>query len=197
MAHKINRQELIVAKATELFIAQGYNATSVRQIAEAAGCTDAALYYHFRDGKRALFQAVIEANLPDFIALLEPCRNAASLPELIGKIGNGLASDAPLWGRISWLVREFPNLSAEEKKLAHQGYIVFQVELARLILPFMSDEAQAVQTSWLVICALFGYAQTFLHLEVHTIVEFPFEDFKARLAQLFSQVVASTDRSHA
>src|SRR4030042_1412919 len=104
MAHKINRQELIVSKATEFFFAQGYNATSVRQIAEAAGCTDAALYYHFRDGKRALFQAVIESNLPDFIALLEPCRNAATLRELIITIGKGFDTNAALWKRVSWLV---------------------------------------------------------------------------------------------
>src|SRR3972149_366731 len=99
MAHKTNRQELIVTKATELFMVQGYNATSVRQIAEAAGCTDAALYYHFRDGKRALFQAVVGSHMPAVMALLEPCRNAASLSELIGTIGKGFDQSSPLWER--------------------------------------------------------------------------------------------------
>jgi AcrR family transcriptional regulator len=139
MAQKINRQELIVAKATELFMAQGYNATSVRQIAEAAGCTDAALYYHFRDGKRALFQAVIE----------------------------------------------FPHLSVDEKQLVHQGYLAFQAELTRLIRPFVADHARADAVAWLLICALFGYAQTFLHFEMQTIVNLPLEDFKKSIAGLF------------
>ena len=187
MAHKINRQELIVAKATELFFAQGYNATSVRQIAEAAGCTDAALYYHFRDGKRALFQAVIEANLPDFMALLEPCRNAVSLSELIRTIGKNIDQSSPLWGRISWLVSEFPRLSADEKQLVHPAYIAFQTETTHLIRPFVEDDKHAETISWLVICALFGYAQTFLHFEMQNIVDLPFEEFKASLAQLFEK----------
>ena len=176
MAHKINRQELILSKATELFFAQGYNATSVRQIAEAAGCTDAALYYHFRDGKRALFQAVIEANMPDFMALLEPCRNAVSLSELIRTIGKGVDQTAPLWGRISWLVSEFPRLSAEERQLVHPVYITFQSELTHLVRFFVEDDQRAEMVSWLVICALFGYAQTFLHFEMQNIVDLPFEE---------------------
>jgi AcrR family transcriptional regulator len=188
MAQKINRQDLIVAKATELFFAQGYNATSVRQIAEAAGCTDAALYYHFRDGKRALFQAVIESNLPDFIALLEPCRNALSLPELIRTIGKGFDQAAPLWGRISWMVGEFPHLSTEEKQLVYQAYLSFQVDLTHLIRPFVADDARAEALTWLVICALFGYAQTFLHFELQHIANVSFESFKETLAQLFENL---------
>jgi len=186
MAQKVNRQELIVAKATELFMAHGYNATSVRQIADAAGCTDAALYYHFRDGKRALFEAVIESNLPDFMALLEPCRGAKSLSQLILTIGKDYDEFTPLWGRIGWLVSEFPHLSADEKQLVHQIYIAFQVELTYLIRPFVSGDARAEEVAWLVICALFGYAQTFLHFEMQNIVDVSFEEFKQSLAQLFA-----------
>jgi len=186
MAHKINRQELIVAKATELFMAQGYNATSVRQIADAAGCTDAALYYHFRDGKRALFQAVIETNLPDFMALLEPCRNVTSLPELVVTFGKGFDTNATLWRRVSWLVSEFPHLSNDEKQLVHQVFLAFQVETARFIQPFVADFTHADGIAWLLICALFGYAQTFVHFEMQSIVNLPFEGFKNNLAQLFT-----------
>lgn len=187
MPRKTNRQELIVSKAAELFITQGYNATSVRQIAEAAGCTDAALYYHFHEGKRALFQAVLESNLPDFLALLEPCQEADSLPDLIVTIGNNLELATPLWGRISWLVAEFPHLSDDEKKLVHQSYLVFQNELMRLIKPFVAEDARAHETAWLVICALFGYAQTFLHFEMQNMVDISFEGFKGNLAQLFTR----------
>jgi len=186
MAHKVNRQALIVTKATELFLAHGYNATSVRQIAEAAGCTDAALYYHFREGKRALFQAVIESNLPDFYAILEPCRNADSLASLIVSIGKDQDLMVPLWAKIGWLVGEFPHLSLEEKHLVHQAYLAFQIELARLIQPYVADETQADQIAWLVICALFGYAQTFVHFEMKDIVEVSFDDFKENLARFYA-----------
>ncbi len=165
-------------------MARGYSATTVRQIAEAAGCTDAALYYHFREGKRALFQAVIESNLPDFLALLEPCRNVVSLSDLVITIGKDLDQTLPLWSRIGWLVAEFPHLSVDEKGLVHQIYLAFQIELTRLIRPFVSDGARAEEIAWLVLCALFGYAQTFLHFEMLDIVNLPFETFKASLAHL-------------
>jgi AcrR family transcriptional regulator len=167
-------------------MAQGYNETSVRQIAEAAGCTDAALYYHFREGKRALFQAVIENNLPDFMALLEPCRDASSLAELVNTIGKGFGATAPLWERIGWLVSEFPHLSADEKQMVHQSYLAFIAELTRLVQHFEVDKKRAEAIAWLVICALFGYAQTFLHFEMRNIVDVSFEGFKDSLAQLFT-----------
>jgi AcrR family transcriptional regulator len=40
-------RELILDAALELFIEQGYDKTSLRQIAERVGVTKAALYYHF------------------------------------------------------------------------------------------------------------------------------------------------------
>jgi AcrR family transcriptional regulator len=188
MAQKINRQDLIVTKASELFMAQGYNATSVRQIAESAGCTDAALYYHFRDGKRALLQAVIAHNLPDFLKLLVPCQNASSLYDLITAIGSSIEQTRPLWARIGWLVAEYPHLSAEEQGLVHQAYLTFQTELVRITRPFVTDDARAEELSWLVICALFGYVQTFLHLGMQDIVSLPYETFKTTLARLCASV---------
>ncbi len=44
-----NRRDLIIETAAELFQEQGYDATSVRQIAAAVGCSEAALYYLFKE----------------------------------------------------------------------------------------------------------------------------------------------------
>ena len=44
-------KDIILQKAGELFAQQGYTATSNKQIAKAAGCTAAALYYYFEGGK--------------------------------------------------------------------------------------------------------------------------------------------------
>jgi AcrR family transcriptional regulator len=52
-------RERILAVATELFIEQGYEATSLRQISERLGFTKAALYYHFQS-KEQLFAALLE-----------------------------------------------------------------------------------------------------------------------------------------
>lgn len=52
----------ILAHATELFVANGYHALSMREIAEAVGISKPGLYYHFRD-KEDLFLAILQVNL--------------------------------------------------------------------------------------------------------------------------------------
>ena len=51
-------RERILAVAQELFIDQGYEATSLRQIADRLGFTKAALYYHFQS-KEQIFTALL------------------------------------------------------------------------------------------------------------------------------------------
>ncbi|HJK93926.1 MAG TPA: TetR/AcrR family transcriptional regulator [Polyangiaceae bacterium LLY-WYZ-15_(1-7)] len=50
----------ILRVATRLFADRGYGATSVREVAEAAGCTKPALYYHF-GSKESLWLAALRA----------------------------------------------------------------------------------------------------------------------------------------
>lgn len=49
----------ILAVAVELFADKGYGRTSMREVAQAAGCTKPALYYHF-ESKEQLFRSTIE-----------------------------------------------------------------------------------------------------------------------------------------
>jgi len=49
----------IVAAATHLFARRGFAETSMRQIAEAAGVSKAAIYHHFRDKDR-LYRSLLE-----------------------------------------------------------------------------------------------------------------------------------------
>jgi AcrR family transcriptional regulator len=44
---RIGKRDQILQGALELFVSQGYDSTSLRQIAEQQGLTKAALYYHF------------------------------------------------------------------------------------------------------------------------------------------------------
>lgn len=61
--------ERILRHAAELFAERGWAATSVREIAEAAGCTKPAIYYHWGN-KEALFIACIRAETDALTALI-------------------------------------------------------------------------------------------------------------------------------
>lgn len=63
-------RERILAEATRLFGERGYAATSVREVAEAAGCTKPALYYHF-GSKESLFLAALRAETDALNRLVE------------------------------------------------------------------------------------------------------------------------------
>jgi AcrR family transcriptional regulator len=56
--------------ALELFTERGYEATSLREIAERLGVTKAALYYHFRT-KEEIVQSLFEDHLAQLDALIE------------------------------------------------------------------------------------------------------------------------------
>lgn len=62
------RQQLIVA-AVELFITKGYLETSLRDIADAAGLTTGAFYYHFAS-KEEVGVAIAEQGWPNVAAVL-------------------------------------------------------------------------------------------------------------------------------
>jgi AcrR family transcriptional regulator len=66
----------IVRQAMDLFQASGYNATSLQDIATAAGCSKATVLYHF-SGKPAVLAAVLEPAAADLAQLVAA---AAELP---------------------------------------------------------------------------------------------------------------------
>jgi AcrR family transcriptional regulator len=61
----------ILDTALDLFSAQGFAATSTRELSERLGFTKAALYYHFRT-KDELLQALVEPVMAQLAALLPP-----------------------------------------------------------------------------------------------------------------------------
>jgi AcrR family transcriptional regulator len=68
----LTRSQILDA-SLKLFSDRGFTRTSVRDIAQAAGITDAAIYYHFAS-KRELFEALIEER--GFTAALEDLEKA-------------------------------------------------------------------------------------------------------------------------
>jgi AcrR family transcriptional regulator len=62
-----DRREELLATAAEVFAAQGYNATTVRKIADAAGMLAGSLYYHF-DSKESMLDEILSTFLDDLWA---------------------------------------------------------------------------------------------------------------------------------
>ncbi|MFJ8665897.1 TetR/AcrR family transcriptional regulator [Streptomyces sp. NPDC093600] len=58
------RREELLATAAEVFAAQGYNATTVREIADAAGMLAGSLYYHF-DSKESMLDEILSRFLTE------------------------------------------------------------------------------------------------------------------------------------
>ena len=68
-------RERLLEAAEKLFAEQGYAATRVQEITDAAQVNKAMLYYYFED-KRALYVAIIEDGLAEFEAVLEAALGA-------------------------------------------------------------------------------------------------------------------------
>jgi len=65
----VGSHDRILNKALELFSKKGYDATSVREICEAAGITKPTLY-HFYGSKEGVYRALVDGALADFRARL-------------------------------------------------------------------------------------------------------------------------------
>jgi len=184
---KVNRRDLIVQTASDLFLQQGYENTSVRQIAEITGMTEAALYYHFKDGKRGLLQAVVECQMPDLMGVVEQCSHAASLSELIRTFGQIMSKFGPeKVHKLRWLIREFQHLKVEERAVLHGKYIRFHQGIAQEMNKFLQDADKAHVLAWTLICAMFGYGQLFWSLDLKSAADFHSMQLAEVLAQAFS-----------
>lgn len=65
-----DQREMILARAAELFACSGYPATSMNQVAEAAGLSKATLYHYYRD-KYSLLVEITEGHVARLVAMVE------------------------------------------------------------------------------------------------------------------------------
>ena len=75
---RLGKQHLLEV-AEQLFTEHGYQAVSIRDIAQASGVTNAALYYHFPN-KEALFDEVIEHHADKLAQRLQEVGAEANTP---------------------------------------------------------------------------------------------------------------------
>lgn len=73
------RRAQILDAARRCFLERGYQGTRVRDIAEAAGLSKGAVYFHF-DSKRALLEALVEDEFERAVAILDEAGRGAEDP---------------------------------------------------------------------------------------------------------------------
>jgi AcrR family transcriptional regulator len=72
-------RDRIRAVAVELFTEQGYEKTSLREIADRVGITKASLYYHY-PSKQALLLAIVEPFIADWTAVVDAAERMSHTP---------------------------------------------------------------------------------------------------------------------
>lgn len=66
---KVNRRKEILKAAEKLMLSRGLSGITTRQISEEAGCSEGALYVHFK-GRLELLLAMLEESLPEMLGPL-------------------------------------------------------------------------------------------------------------------------------
>jgi AcrR family transcriptional regulator len=145
--------ERAVRVALELFTAQGFEQTSLREIAEGLGVTKAALYYHYRS-KEQLLAAVIESMLIPVDAILawskEQPSSAETRRELLRRFADLVRGPLSDWIRF-----------AQENRLALREHTqageLMQQRLLALLGAMVDPEAELPEQVRTVLAPLAVY----------------------------------------
>lgn len=187
MSKRINRKEDILRAAGPLFFEQGYEGTSVQQIADEVGLTKAALYYHFKAGKEEIFSSLVRIQHPNMTANLEFCKNANSLHELLLCWGAGIAGRAQQgMVRFRWIASEYPRLSEEEQETVHQSQVQCLDRFTDLIEPFVENRQEAEGIAMVVFSATVGYLMVSLGFGLDSAFNNSAEKYMESLADIIA-----------
>jgi len=74
-SRKTNRRSEILRAAQKLMVSKGLTGVTTREISKEVGCSEGALYVHFK-GRLDLLLAMLEENLPDMLGPLQTLRES-------------------------------------------------------------------------------------------------------------------------
>ncbi len=147
----------ILREATSLFAERGFQAATIRDIAQNAGVNLAAVNYHFRS-KDALYAAVMETALAEWTSEVVATDNLppfASLEQVVHTIISALISpvierdgNRYLLRLLAWGMLQAPDAKSTGPTQS------FPLVVSRLINPFLPDDFKAkdrlILSQWLV-----------------------------------------------
>ncbi|MEZ4861841.1 MAG: TetR/AcrR family transcriptional regulator [Caldilineaceae bacterium] len=108
-------RQRVLDVAEELFMAHGYTAVTLRDIADALGIRQASLYYHFPEGKEQLFAAVaIRTFMRHRTGMEAACATTTGLRAQLRAVAAWFAAQPPL-NLLGMLHADMPALNAEQR----------------------------------------------------------------------------------
>lgn len=144
---KINRRSDILRAAEKLMHSRGLSGVTTRQIAKEVGCSEGALYVHFK-GRLDLLLAMLEESLPGMLkplgALRESVGSGSPQENLMRAVGAIFKFHQRIVSASAGLFAEPELLTAYRNSLRHEGkgphlsmgvleeYIVSEQRLARI-----------------------------------------------------------------
>jgi TetR/AcrR family transcriptional regulator, cholesterol catabolism regulator len=130
----VNRDDIIGA-AADVLRRNGYDATTMKDIAAAVNLTAASLYHHFRN-KDTLLLAVLEAGLEFVISEVEPVVDSNRTPEeklraLVHQHVNGLTNNTAVGAAMVFEIRALMTAKAPAENAAQSDHDAWEDFLAR------------------------------------------------------------------
>jgi AcrR family transcriptional regulator len=127
----MNMRERIIQQSTRLFVVNGYNAVSMREIAMACDITKAALYYHFKN-KQELILDIFRDYLLEMSNLIDNCCqvNISTRETLTKMISDIMAQPSDRRGIIRLGTQEIANLDMDARQefgILYQRYFINKI----------------------------------------------------------------------
>ena len=155
-------KETILNVAGELFAKNGYAATSIKQIAKAAGCTTAALYYYFEDGKAHIFREVVRSYSTSALSAVDEIGEFDNLSTYLEHLTQRIGQTMPkIRKRMNWLALELHNLPAEEREQFLDQFLDLHRAIRARLEQYLEDHERANMIARIIVCAFLGYGQLF------------------------------------
>jgi AcrR family transcriptional regulator len=155
-------RERILDVALELFTEQGYDKTSLREIADRLGVTKAALYYHFERKEDILFALHLRLHAlgRDLLARMGGHGEAASSIEIWMEVLDHFL-DEVLHNRELFLLH-LRNHNALEQLEQRNEHLTEHDDLQQVLQRFLADRSVPTATRVRMACAVGAVAATFI-----------------------------------
>jgi AcrR family transcriptional regulator len=192
-------RDKIMDAARELFAERGYQAVTMREIAERVEYTPTAIYYHFRDKDALIRELCIE----DFDALAHEFEALAAISDPVERfraLGQGYVAFAlahPNQYRLMFMTPDAPDLGDAEGRKGNpdrDGYAFLKWTVGEMIAhgrvrPEYHDADLTAQTVWSAVHGLIA-----LHLDKGTTHWNEWRPMEARVPAMLNMIIAGIAR---